>query len=74
VVLGILIASAIFGLLHYLSTTYAFYAFLTGVYLGVIYHATGNLYVVMVIHALYDFIALVYLVRMGKGASPETSE
>jgi membrane protease YdiL (CAAX protease family) len=27
VVLGVLIASAIFGLLHYLSATYAFYAF-----------------------------------------------
>jgi membrane protease YdiL (CAAX protease family) len=39
---------------------------LTGVYLGVIYQASGNLYIVMIIHALYDFIALVYLVRKGK--------
>ncbi len=63
---GILIASAIFGFAHYLSATYAIYAGLTGLYLGVIYQVSGNLYIVMVIHALYDFIALVYLVRKGK--------
>jgi len=68
--LGILITSAIFGFLHYLSTTYAIYAFLTGIYLGLIYQVFGNLYIVMVIHAVYDFIALVYLV--GKGGSKET--
>jgi len=64
--LGILIASAIFGLFHYLSGTYAIYAGLTGLYLGVIYQVSGNLYIVMAIHALYDFIALVYLLRQGK--------
>jgi hypothetical protein len=51
---GILIASLIFGLAHYLSTTYFIYAFITGVYLGVIYHFSGNLYIVMGIHAIYD--------------------
>jgi hypothetical protein len=64
--LGILIASAIFGLAHYLSATYAIYAGLTGLYLGVIYRVTGNLYIGMAIHALYDFIALVYLIRKSK--------
>jgi membrane protease YdiL (CAAX protease family) len=64
--LGILIGSAIFGFAHYLSFTYAIYAFITGIYLGVIYHLTGNLFVVMTIHGLYDFVALVLLVRQGK--------
>ena len=66
---GILITSAIFGFAHYLSTSYAIYACLTGLYLGIIYQASGNLYIVMVIHAVYDFIALVYLVekRRDKG-------
>ena len=64
--LGILVASLIFGLLHYLSTTYAIYAFLTGMYLGLIYQASENLYIVMAIHALYDFIALMYLFKKGK--------
>lgn len=63
---GILIASTIFGFAHYLSLTYAIYALITGIYLGVIYHLTGNLFVVMTIHGLYDFIALVILVRQGK--------
>ena len=63
VVIGILITSTVFGLLHYLSTTYAVYAFITGIYLGVIYHVSGNLYIVMAIHAIYDFIALLYLVK-----------
>ena len=61
---GILIASAIFGFAHYLSPIYAIYAGLTGLYLGAIYQISGNLYVVMTIHAVYDFIALVYVVRM----------
>ena len=68
--LGILVASLIFGLAHYLSLTYAFYAFITGIYLGVIYHTTGNLFIVMTIHALYDFVALVYLSK--RGAKKET--
>lgn len=63
---GILLASAVFGLMHYLSAMYAFYAGLTGLYLGVIYQATGNLYIVVAIHALYDFIAFLYLLRKRK--------
>jgi len=63
---GILAVSLIFGLLHYLSTTYAVYAFITGIYLGVIYYVFGNLYIVMAIHAVYDFVALVYLVRKSR--------
>jgi CAAX protease family protein len=70
--IGILIASAIFGLAHYLSGNYAIYAGLTGLYLGVIYKASGNLYIVMVMHAVYDFIALMYLV--GKGKKKETGD
>jgi membrane protease YdiL (CAAX protease family) len=64
--IGILIASVIFGFAHYLSPTYAIYAFITGVYLGVIYEVSGNLFIIMAIHAVYDFIALVYLVREGR--------
>lgn len=71
VVSGILIASVIFGIAHYLSLTYAMYAGLTGIYLGVIYQASGNLYIVMGIHALYDFFALIYLVRRGKEKTSE---
>lgn len=71
---GILIASVIFGLAHYLSRTYAIFAGLIGLYLGIIYQVSGNLYLVMAIHAVYDFIALVYLVgrRKNKGTDLHT--
>ena len=61
--LGILVASLIFGLMHYLSTPYFIYAFVTGIYLGLIYQGSENLYIVMVIHVVYDFAALVYLLK-----------
>jgi membrane protease YdiL (CAAX protease family) len=56
--------SVAFGLLHALTPTYAVLATLLGVYLGVVQAASGNLLVVIIAHALYDFVALVYLVRV----------
>lgn len=70
VLIGVLVTSLVFGFLHYLTTTYAVYAFLTSIYLGIIYLVTGNVFIVMAIHAIYDFAALVYLVR--KGGQKET--
>jgi membrane protease YdiL (CAAX protease family) len=61
--IGILITSLIFGFLHYLSTAYAVYAFIMGIYFGMIYLVSGNLYIVMAIHVLYDFVALAYLFK-----------
>jgi len=61
--LGLMLASLIFGFMHSISKEYVLYAALTGVYLGLIYQVSGNLYIVIAIHALYDFIALVYLVE-----------
>lgn len=72
---ALLAASAVFGLAHFLSAGYALYAALTGLYLGIIYQATGNLYVVAAVHALYDFIALVILTRwpgVGRPGSART--
>lgn len=66
--MGILLSSLIFGLVHYISTDYAIYAFITGIYLGLIYQVSDNLFIVMMIHAVYDFAALVYLVRKGGNA------
>ena len=69
--MGILIASAIFGFAHYLSSTYAIYAFITGIYLGAIYQISENLYIVMTIHTVYDFVALMYLIRVGRRKETE---
>jgi membrane protease YdiL (CAAX protease family) len=66
-VAGLVIASTLFGLLHFVTPAYALLAGLLGLYLGILYLVTGNLVVPIVVHALYDFLALLYLVRWRKG-------
>jgi membrane protease YdiL (CAAX protease family) len=60
---GLLIAGALFGLLHPVTRTYVVLAALIGVYLGWLFERSGNLLLVMVAHALYDFVVLAWLVR-----------
>jgi membrane protease YdiL (CAAX protease family) len=57
------LASILFGLVHFLSKTYALLCFLMGLYLGAVWLATGNLLVPVIVHGLYDFLALAYLLR-----------
>ena len=56
-------ASLVFGLAHMISVTYAVIAALIGAYLGLLLIVTDNVLVPMVAHGLYDFVALIYLVR-----------
>ena len=59
-----LVAVAIlFGLLHAVNAAYAVLATWMGLYLGWLWMATGNLAVPMVAHAVYDFLALGYILR-----------
>jgi membrane protease YdiL (CAAX protease family) len=60
---GIALAALLFGLLHFITPTYAILAALVGAYLGCLYYFTGNLLAPVVAHAVYDFVALVYLTR-----------
>jgi membrane protease YdiL (CAAX protease family) len=60
---GLILASLVFGLLHAITATYVVLAFLLGLYLGWVWLADGNLLVVIIAHALYDFCVLVYLLR-----------
>jgi membrane protease YdiL (CAAX protease family) len=60
---GIAAAALLFGLLHPITTTYAVLAGLIGLYLGWLVLASGNLLVPATTHAIYDFLALVYLVK-----------
>jgi len=62
-VIGVLAGSVLFGLCHAISKTYAVIAFLIGAYLGLVWLWSGSLVAPVVAHALYDFIALVYLLR-----------
>jgi len=56
-------ASLIFGVCHWLNTTYAVAAALAGLYFGLIFWASGSLWTPLVAHALYDFLALLFLIR-----------
>jgi len=62
-------ASLLFGLLHPITPGYIVIAGLMGAYLGGLWLFNGNLLTVMVAHALYDFIALVLLLRDEPGPS-----
>jgi membrane protease YdiL (CAAX protease family) len=60
---GVTTASLLFGVCHWLNTTYAILAMLAGAYFGACLLATGNILTPIVAHAAYDFLALVYLIR-----------
>lgn len=63
-VVGLIIASLLFGLAHYVTHAYFLFTVVAGLYLGLLYQWTGNLLVPILVHALYDFIALkLYLSR-----------
>jgi membrane protease YdiL (CAAX protease family) len=56
--------SILFGFLHLITPAYAILASLIGLYLGWLWMVTGNLLVPIAAHAAYDFLMLVYLVRI----------
>jgi hypothetical protein len=60
------LASALFGFCHGMTRAYAVIAAMVGVYLGLLWLATGKLLTPVVAHALYDFAALVYFLRVRK--------
>lgn len=62
--IGIAAAAILFGLLHPITTSYAVLAGLVGLYLGWLFAVSGNLLAPIVAHGVYDFFALVYLVRL----------
>jgi membrane protease YdiL (CAAX protease family) len=69
------LTSILFGLLHAVTLTYALLATLAGFYLGLVcqWSATPNLLIAVVAHALYDLIALFWLLR-GPGSPKSTAE
>jgi membrane protease YdiL (CAAX protease family) len=61
---ALLVASALFGLCHLLTPTYAAIAALLGLYLGGLLMVFDNLVPAILVHAGYDLGALLYLVRI----------
>jgi membrane protease YdiL (CAAX protease family) len=62
--IALALVSALFGLAHYVSLGYAIIAGLLGAYMGALLLLTGNLFVAMAVHALFDFAALLFISRM----------
>jgi membrane protease YdiL (CAAX protease family) len=58
---SLLIASLIFGACHYLSHTYFLLATAAGLYFGLLMVVSGSLLPPIIAHALYDYVALAYL-------------
>lgn len=62
---GLLLSNLLFALVHAVTPLYASLALLMGVYLGLSldYGGSRNLLTPMVVHALYDFVAFVAILR-----------
>ncbi len=67
--LAILLVSVLFGLMHALTFTYALFATAMGAFMAGLWLWTDNLLAPIIAHALYDFLALLYLLR-GPGSLP----
>jgi membrane protease YdiL (CAAX protease family) len=67
---GVAVASILFGLLHAITPTYIVLAAFMGAYLGSLCLITDNLLTVIVAHASYDFVALIYLM----GSAPTLND
>ncbi len=58
---AVIVAGVVFGLVHWITPAYAFYATLMGIYLGWLFVWFDNLLVPMIVHGLYDFVALIWV-------------
>jgi membrane protease YdiL (CAAX protease family) len=58
---GILIASLVFGLAHFISPLYFIVAAVMGFYMGIFFYVYNSLLIPVQIHFIYDLGALVYL-------------
>ena len=66
---GLVLASISFGLAHTITVSYAVLATVFGLYLGLLWLWTDNLLVAITAHAIYDFVALVYLVQRHRASA-----
>ena len=62
--IGLGVASILFGLCHWVNSSYGLTTLAVGVYLGLTMIWTGTFLVPAVTHTIYDFVALMYIVRM----------
>jgi uncharacterized protein len=61
---ALVLAAALFGVFHCVTRAYAVAAGVIGAYLGLIFIYSNHILAPIVTHALYDFLALVYFLRL----------
>ncbi len=67
---AVLLTATLFGLVHWVTPMYALIAGLMGLLLSMSLLYTDNLLVAILIHGLYDFLALWYYLRVVHRAGP----
>jgi CAAX protease family protein len=58
---GIVAASLVFGLVHFVNPSYVIAAAAMGFYIGAVFHMSGHLLMPVQLHFIYDLGALVYI-------------
>ena len=71
---AILIVALVFGALHALTPMYFSMTFAIGIYLGYIVLLTNSLLPAVVAHGLYDYIALMYIMRLDRDLAVPLAE
>ncbi|MCF7708512.1 MAG: CPBP family intramembrane metalloprotease [Verrucomicrobia bacterium] len=70
---AVAISSIVFGMFHLITPLYALITIIMGVYIGLIYMVTDSLLIVIMLHAVYDFAALMHYLRIhAHGRSHDT--
>lgn len=64
---GLLLASLAFGLAHSITPAYLVLATLMGLYMGLLYQWSDNLLLPVIVHALYDWIAIRHYQKRAEG-------
>ncbi len=64
------LAAVLFGVSHLITWTYAIIATVIGLYLGLLWIRTGNLLTPIGTHAVYDFLALLYFLKIHQQGKP----
>ena len=58
-------ASVLFGICHWVNNIYGILTMIIGAYLGLLMIWTGTFLAPAIAHALYDFVAMIYIVKRG---------
>ncbi len=60
---GILVSSVFFGFAHLITLTYGLIAFLISLYFAAVFLLSGNILVPILVHALYDYCVIRFILR-----------